>query len=232
MPIPTASAAPSPVAPPSGMGADWLPMRERPPWTLMVAADRLTCRGGHIVPDPIKHAWTPGGVNAPADWRQGQRAQGAIAGSMATAQAIEVPHRMQGLVAFGQSRDSAKFSAYIDLYENGPIMYAVEAWQRPRRLGSRTVWEWDEAGYLAFLLRLLPAIAPDGKLLPIQVEIATAPIIRECRLLLNGQGPRVERLVRERVALLPREHVPADLAPYAPVEEIKPAVEEIKPAKK
>lgn len=212
MPIPSMSSTEP--TPQPRIAVDWTPDRERLPWTWMVSADRLTCRRGRIVPDLIKHQWTAGGLNPPTTWAHGNRAQGSVAASMASSMAIEVPRRMPGVTAFGQSRDGADY-CYMDLYRNGGMVYACEAWERPRRLGSRVIWDRDEEGFLAFLERLLPLIAPDG-LEPIQIEIATAPIIRQARLALIKDGPSVERHVRQVVAQLPREHIPADLLQYAP----------------
>jgi hypothetical protein len=131
---------------------------------------------------------------------------------------VAVPHVMD-CVAFGAPRVNPEVSAYLDRYQGvaqgRAVTYYSDAWHRPRRIGHLVAWDFDEAGWMAFLAQCLKLVTP-GELDPVQVEIATLPLISAIRAAQDRSDERGKRTVTELLGHLPPEHTPDDLAALRP----------------
>lgn len=217
MAIPGSSApnlmAPALAGPSLGNGPLPLP-GQRDPWTYMVSPTKLRSYKGVILPALAKAWHTPGLHGNGRDWGRGEGYQS----NMMQLGFVAVPHVMD-CVAFGAPRANPEVSAYLDRYQGvaqgRAVTYYSDAWHRPRRIGHLVAWDFDEAGWMAFLAQCLKLVTP-GELDPVQVEIATLPLISAIRAAQDRSDERGKRTVTELLGHLPPEHTPDDLAALRP----------------
>ena len=195
------------------LGSTPMRLREsRGPWTWMISAARLGCRNGVIVPRAVP-AWHSPGVSAN---RRGDNGAGYV-GELKRQDYVEIPHDRLPCVAFGKSRDGAAHSVYLERHEGVSIGGArvfrwTSAWERYARLGHLTHAEYDHAGKDLFLHQaLLDLCTPDGELSPLQIKLATLPLIKRIEAEANHDGPRARALITQMARQLPAEHVPAQV---------------------
>jgi hypothetical protein len=175
----------------------------------MISPSRLVCRRGQIVPVPAK-AWFEAGF---AGNVQGGRGESMIA-HLQMQGYVQIPHDRPA-VAFG-TRTLGPESTYLSRYEGiGPdgkhCIRWCDAWERPRGLGSLTLWDRDDEGRDAWLAECLALVSPGG-LAPVQVQIAVQPLIRTAHVLMDRlHTPRGKRLLLAQLAHIPDEHLPDDL---------------------
>jgi hypothetical protein len=178
---------------------------------------RLICRHGKVLPRLAK-AWHTPGMNGNGKDPNGH-GQGFVA-SLQDRGWAHIPHDLE-CEAFGvrRTRSSVPHSTYLDRYEQAtregfpPVVYWADAWHRPRVLGSRTVWDFDETGWLDFLGRCLAFISP-GELDPAQIAVAVEPLVSACRALADRPDVRGKRALRDHLRHLPPASVPEDLRPF------------------
>ena len=184
------------------------------PWTYMVNPAKLTTYKGHIVASLSKALHEPGACgNDPGP----NRGEGMAAWMERPNQGFtRLPHDMQGLVAFGKSRDGAAVSTYLEAHhgvgtEGQPVVHYTSAWHRPRRLGHTTRWDFDEEGWIRFLGSALALVQDGEPLSDDQVQIAIEPRLRAIRNLLDKiEGPLRSRLLHQHAAHLPEQYHPVD----------------------
>lgn len=192
-------------------GATMLLPGPRDAWTWCVSPTALQCDHGAIVPRLAKAWHTPGlGGNG----RELGRGEGFVAALRDRFGYLPVPHDIE-CVAYGETRTVAAPSTYLDRYDGvdvkgRPCVYYTDAWHRPRRLGATTVWDWDADGWRDFLGRCLRLVTP-GELDPVQVQIATEPLIRSIRRLLDRKDERAASTMELYLAHLPPDLAPPDL---------------------
>jgi len=192
------------------LGSTPMRLREsRGPWTWMISAARLGCRNGVIVPRAVP-AWHAPGVSANV---RGDNGAGYV-GDLKRQHYVEIPHDRLPCVAFGESRAGAAHSVYLERHEGVSIGGArvfrwTSAWTRYARLGHMTYPEYDHAGQDLFLHQaLLDLCTPDGKLSPVQITLATRPLIKRIEAEASREGPHARALIAQMAAQLPAEHVP------------------------
>lgn len=186
--------------------------RPRGAFTLMVNPAKLGCRDGRIVPLPVKVWHEPGWCGNGA---HNDQASGAIL--QLERQGFSRIDHGTPVVAFGESRTTPQPSTYLNRFEGvspkgRAVVHYADAWERPRQMGHLTTWEQDSEGRDLWLVEQLAAISPE--LAPVQIELATTPLIERARQLIGK--PNTERLIASYVGHLPVEHTPSDLASYRP----------------
>lgn len=210
---PASFAGPALAGPSLGSGPLPLP-GQRDPWTYMASPTKLRCYRGVILPALAKAWHTPGLHGNGRDWGRGEGYQSNMMGIGF----VSVPHDMT-CTAFGAVRVNPEVSAYLDRYQGVAqgrgVTYYSDAWHRPRRIGHLVAWDFDESGWMAFLGECLRTVHP-GDLDPVQIEIATAPLITSIRSAQDRSDERGRRTVVELLAHLPPEHTPDDLAALRP----------------
>lgn len=203
----------SPVQGPSLTGGPLRLARAQGPWTYMANPAKLGCFRGRIVPLLCK-AWHEPGLNG--NGRQPGRGEGFIARMQPDGWTV-IPHDTPA-VAFGAAREGCAVSTYLDRYEGqlpsgAPVVYYSEAWARPQSLGSYVHWVRDDDGRAEWLAGLL-AVIGYAELLPVQVEMATQPLIRGVQKLANRKQFRDDGLAQRNVATMIR-HLPEEYRPTA-----------------
>ena len=191
-----------------------LPKGEEP-WTWMVSASALTCRGGKIVPMLAKvphRAGLGGNGDGPNNRGMGMQSQ------LQTRGYVAVPHDMKGLTAFGKPLDGATPSVYLT-YQPGPTGYRwSDPWTRHTAFGV----ERDEVGWMDFLAKCLALVSP-GDLHPLQIKMALAMTVRAIRRYADREDRRAQRELGVLLTHIPREHAPADVLALMPDEAPKKA---------
>jgi hypothetical protein len=166
----------------------------------------LICMDGRIVPRLAK-AWHTPGLNG------NDKGPGHGDGFLMTLSKSgwkPVPHGMT-CVAFGTERTDYLSRWQGRVGESSSIVdYWTDAWHRPRQIGHLTRWEFDAEGWRDFLSRCLEVVWT-GDLDPLQIELATAPVIRTLRSCLGRESIPARQAVAACCRNLPEEHVPADL---------------------
>lgn len=185
--------------------------RERGAWTYMARPDKLRCLHGHVLP-ALASIYHREGLNGNAR-DPGGKGEGAIAARMQEGW-TPISHLLE-CVAFGVARPAGtRPSTYLNVYRGlvgkAKADYWCDAWTRPHVVGRMVRWERDDVGWVDFLGRCLRVVW-DKPLDRVQVESATAPLIRQVRLAI----PRETATARATVALgllhLPEAFVPRDL---------------------
>lgn len=193
----------------AGPGRLLLP-RHRDRWTYMASPTVLHCIRGKIVPRLAKAWHTPGQGGNGMSYGTGA---GYVTGLTQWGY-VAVPHNI-AVDAFGKSRASAPLSTYLDRHVGAtasgqPVVYHCDAWQRPESIGHLTHWTQDHDGRLAFLVQVRGIIAPSG-LLDMQVRLATEPLIKHIRRMMDRSDPASKRETLTALLNLPLEHAPPDL---------------------
>lgn len=193
--------------------------RNRDAWTYYCNPMILTCLRGHIVPELAKAFHTPG-LNG--NGRGPSEGQGWGANLMGEGY-VQIPHNFV-TTAFGKPGGDPNYSTYCVRHEMkdaaGRVLfvYHEEVWRRPRVIGNRTIWIgsecFDEEGRLDFLRRCLEYVSPGG-LDPAQIEVATAPLIRDIREAMKRGDPRAIAHAKGRIEAIPAEHIPGDIIAWA-----------------
>jgi len=192
------------------LGSSPMRLREsRGPWTWMISAARLCCRNGRIVPKAVP-AWHAPGI---AGNVRGDHGAGYV-GQLTRQGYVEIPHDRLPCVAFGESRAGAAHSVYLERHEGVDITGRkvsqwTSAWTRYVRLGHMVRPEHDHEGKDRFLEQaMLDLVCRDGKLAPVQIEMAIEPLVARIGRESNNDTPRARRMIAQMVAQLPPEHTP------------------------
>lgn len=218
-----APAGPTHQAPPPGLGPSRPPTSQqrvgvlrgwRPAFVYLARIDRLECSGGLVLPDLARVdavAGRGGNTSAdivdPAGWCASMERQGYR----------RVPDDLD-FETWGANRAGcASGCTYRDWYETDRVAGLwSEAWTRPKILGAVTRWPVDLDGKRAFQSAVLKWLLNGSELDPDLVEAACAPVIEIARSYLGNTNPITLGRLSAAVAQLPREHIPSDLAPFAP----------------
>lgn len=176
--------------------------------------DRLECLGGQVLPDLARVeaiAGRGGNTSAdvidPAGWCASMERQGYR----------RVPDDLD-FVCWGQSRAGcASGCTYRDWYETDRVSGLwAEAWTRPKVLGATTRWPIDHDGKRAFQAQVLKWMLNGGELDNDLIDAACAPVVEIARSYLGNSNPNAQGRLKLVVAQLPPDHVPSDLAQFAP----------------
>lgn len=188
----------------------------RGPFTIMVTPAKLGCRFGRIVPLHVCAMHDPGiGSNVKGDNGAG------FIHDLTTQGYVAIPHNFVPCVAFGESRVGSEPSYYLRKHEGydgegRSVEMFTDAWMRPRQLGHLTTWENDREGRDTFLIEALRRLVMGGRdLEPIQVEIATMPLIRRILDEARMDTAHARQMIREMVVHLPPEHMPDSIKDIA-----------------
>jgi len=222
-----APAGPAYQPPPAGLGPARPPTSQRPTgvlqgwrpgFVLLARLDRLEVSGGLVLPDLARAdavAGRGGNTSAdtvdPAGWvasleRQGYR---------------RVPDDLDFECWGARRAGCASGCTYRDWYETDRVAGRwSEAWTRPKVLGATIKWPVDWDGKRAFQAQVLKWLLNGSELDNDLVEAACAPAIEIARAYLGNVGNHeAARRLKHLVAQLPPEHIPSDLAPYAPTKD-------------
>ena len=207
----TRSQVPSLAAPAAGPTLAGGPLRvpaENEAWTYCASPTMLECHDGQIVAKLAK-AWHTPGLNG--NGRLRGRGEGFIAALEAQGW-TRIPHDIECLAWGEPSRgpDSTYLRRWSGLLGERIVSYWTDAWTRPRAIGQETRWTRDEAGWRDFLARCLAVVWP-GDLDEVQVEIATAPLLRRLRAVLGRETISARQAREACLRHLPSAHVPRDL---------------------
>jgi len=178
--------------------------------------DRLECSGGLVLPDLARCdavAGRGGNTSAdtvdPAGWCASMERQGYR----------RVPDNLD-FVCWGESRAAAlavSGCTYRDWYPTDRVAGLwSEAWARPKMLGAITRWPIDYDGKRAFQAEVLKWMLNGAELDGDLIAAACAPVIEIARAYIGSTNPATLGRLKLVVAQLPPDHVPPDLAPYAP----------------
>lgn len=192
------------------LGSAPMRLREsRGPWTWMISAARLVCRNGRILPKAVP-AWHAPGI---AGNVRGDGGSGYV-GQLVRQGYVQIPHDRLPCVAFGQSRENARHSVYLERHEGvdldgRPAVQWTTAWTRYARLGHMSIPEHDHEGKDRFLEQaMLDLVCKDGKLSEVQIGMAIRPVVDRIHAEASNDTPRARRLIADMAAHLPREHTP------------------------
>lgn len=186
----------------------------RPSFVFLARIDRLECSGGLVLPDLARVdavAGRGGNTSAdtvdPAGWVASMERQGYR----------RVPDDLDFEVWGASRAGCASGCTYRDWYETDRVAGLwSEAWSRPKVLGAATRWPIDIAGKRAFQAQVLKWMLNGGELDSDLIEAACAPVIEIARAYLGNENPNAVVRLKAVVAQLPPDHVPSDLAPFAP----------------
>lgn len=155
--------------------------------------------GKKVVPLPVKVRLRPG-LDGTTNNGDPSLAQARQAGKYGR---IKVPDDFV-VKAWGEER-----TGYVDILDGtrGPIY--VSCWERPRRVGMMTVWDFDKDGWADFCERCLSLIG--GEIDPVIVDGVIEPIKAQIAYYKNlaPASPLAAQRAAELEALLPPSEEPA-----------------------
>lgn len=179
-------------------------------FTYMVHPLRWEARAGHIVPQLLKISHEPGSNGNGRD----SNGVGAVT-NFSREGWIAVPDDF-ACTAHGQDRTGEPCTYRNRWTQRDPVSNAIQAehhldaWHRPRIVGSTVVWDFDAAGELAFRLSLGEWLAPTGPDATL-IEEALLPLLDAIRSAATRTDGRRAIILNALALNLPREHAPPDV---------------------